>query len=243
MLNSLSRNRTLPQIVPRCGCVDPLPGRLPYQGYESPCSGRHYCLRGMDYCTTGEPSTERRLRPLCSQQPTVRFAGIRPPCPGSTLKRAPPPRVPPCSAVVTQRTLPHSSPVVSMPGPHRLLSGPPGHKRTAKAENQHEGYSQVLNPVLSNRAQGQPVKCLYSGDPAKNNFRGFQTPHISRILSLHSCTGPLGRETKVLVFSMFSLPGPRRTISSSWHDHRWGQGSGYCFPTASLALPQRPWLP
>ncbi|XP_021078009.1 spermatid-specific manchette-related protein 1 isoform X1 [Mus pahari] len=72
MLNSLSRNRTLPQIVPRCGCVDPLPGRLPYQGYESPCSGRHYCLRGMDYCTTGEPSTERRLRPLCSQQPTVR---------------------------------------------------------------------------------------------------------------------------------------------------------------------------
>ncbi|XP_030109697.1 sperm microtubule inner protein 6 isoform X4 [Mus musculus] len=70
MLNSLSRNRTLPQIVPRCGCVDPLPGRLPYQGYESPCSGRHYCLRGMDYCTTREPSTERRLRPLCSQQPT-----------------------------------------------------------------------------------------------------------------------------------------------------------------------------
>lgn len=98
MLNSLSRNRTLPQIVPRCGCVDPLPGRLPYQGYESPCSGRHYCLRGMDYCTTEEPSTERRLRPLCSQQPTVRFAGIRPPCPGSTHKRAPPPRVPPCSA-------------------------------------------------------------------------------------------------------------------------------------------------
>lgn len=91
MLNSLSRNRTLPQIVPRCGCVDPLPGRLPYQGYESACSGRHYCLRGMDYCTTGEPSTERRLRPLCSQQPTVRFAGIRPPCPGSTHKRAPPP--------------------------------------------------------------------------------------------------------------------------------------------------------
>ncbi|XP_032748249.1 spermatid-specific manchette-related protein 1 isoform X2 [Rattus rattus] len=72
MLNSLSRNRTLPQIVPRCGCVDPLPGRLPYRGYESPCSGRHYCLRGMDYCITGEPSTERRLRPLCSQQPTVR---------------------------------------------------------------------------------------------------------------------------------------------------------------------------
>ncbi|XP_051021690.1 spermatid-specific manchette-related protein 1 isoform X1 [Acomys russatus] len=72
MLNSLSRNRTLPQIAPRCGCVDPLPGRLPFQGYESACSGRHYCLRGMDYCTTGEPSAERRLRPLCSDQPTVR---------------------------------------------------------------------------------------------------------------------------------------------------------------------------
>ncbi|XP_038203699.1 spermatid-specific manchette-related protein 1 isoform X1 [Arvicola amphibius] len=72
MLNSLSRNRTLPQIAPRCGCVDPLPGRLPFQGYESPCSGRHYCLRGMDYCTTGEPSRERRLRPLCSVEPTVR---------------------------------------------------------------------------------------------------------------------------------------------------------------------------
>nr|XP_006986014.1 spermatid-specific manchette-related protein 1 isoform X2 [Peromyscus maniculatus bairdii] len=70
MLNSLSRNRTLPQIAPRCGCVDPLPGRLPFQGYESPCSGRHYCLRGMDYCTTGDTGTERRLRPLCSEEPT-----------------------------------------------------------------------------------------------------------------------------------------------------------------------------
>lgn len=85
MLNSLSRNRTLPQIAPRCGCVDPLPGRLPQRGYQSPCSGRHYCLRGMDYCASGmPPSTERRLQPLCSVQPTVRFAGIRPPWPGST---------------------------------------------------------------------------------------------------------------------------------------------------------------
>ncbi|XP_035294869.1 spermatid-specific manchette-related protein 1 isoform X2 [Cricetulus griseus] len=71
MLNSLSRNRTLPQIAPRCGCVDPLPGRLPQRGYQSPCSGRHYCLRGMDYCASGmPPSTERRLQPLCSVQPT-----------------------------------------------------------------------------------------------------------------------------------------------------------------------------
>ncbi|KAK2507953.1 hypothetical protein MC885_015672 [Smutsia gigantea] len=70
MLNSLSRNQ--PQITPRCGCADPLPGRLPFQGYESACSGRRYCLRGMDYCATGLPSTKRRLRPLCAQQPTVR---------------------------------------------------------------------------------------------------------------------------------------------------------------------------
>ncbi|XP_073737544.1 sperm microtubule inner protein 6 isoform X2 [Callorhinus ursinus] len=71
MLNSLSRNQPLPQIMPRCGCVDPLPRRLPFQGYESPCSGRHYCLRGMDYYVTGAPCTERRFRPLCTEQPTV----------------------------------------------------------------------------------------------------------------------------------------------------------------------------
>lgn len=85
MLNSLSRNQPLPQITPRCGCVDPLPGRLPFQGYESACSGRHYCLRGMDYCVSGPPCTERRLRPLCTELPTVRFAGPR-------CRRAPPPK-------------------------------------------------------------------------------------------------------------------------------------------------------
>ncbi|XP_039102954.1 spermatid-specific manchette-related protein 1 isoform X2 [Hyaena hyaena] len=72
MLNSLSRNQPLPQITPRCGCVDPLPGRLPFQGYESACSGRHYCLRGMDYCATRAPCAPRRHRPLCAEQPTVR---------------------------------------------------------------------------------------------------------------------------------------------------------------------------
>ncbi|XP_006734657.1 spermatid-specific manchette-related protein 1-like isoform X2 [Leptonychotes weddellii] len=70
MLNSLSRNQPLPHIPSRCGCVDPLPGRLPFQGYESPCSGRCYCLRGMDYYVTGAPCTERRFRPLCKEQPT-----------------------------------------------------------------------------------------------------------------------------------------------------------------------------
>ncbi|XP_073907686.1 sperm microtubule inner protein 6 isoform X2 [Castor canadensis] len=72
MLNSLSRNQQLPQIAPRYGCLDPLPGRLPFQGYNSPCSGRHYCLRGMDYHASGVPGTERSLRPLCAEQPTVR---------------------------------------------------------------------------------------------------------------------------------------------------------------------------
>ncbi|XP_032716301.1 spermatid-specific manchette-related protein 1 isoform X2 [Lontra canadensis] len=70
MLNSLSRNQPLPQITRRCGCVDPLPGRLPFQGYESPCSGRHYCLRGMDYYVAGAPCAERRFRPLCTEEPT-----------------------------------------------------------------------------------------------------------------------------------------------------------------------------
>ncbi|XP_047687131.1 spermatid-specific manchette-related protein 1 isoform X6 [Prionailurus viverrinus] len=76
MLNSLSRNQRLPQITRRCGCVDPLPGRLPFQGYESSCSGRHYCLRGMDYYVTRAPCTERRHWPLCAEQPTVR--GVSP---------------------------------------------------------------------------------------------------------------------------------------------------------------------
>ncbi|XP_077004005.1 sperm microtubule inner protein 6 isoform X2 [Tamandua tetradactyla] len=74
MLNSLSRSQPLPHIAPRCGCVDTLPGRLPFQGYESPSSGRHYCLRGMDYYATRAPCAERRLRPACHPQPTVRGA-------------------------------------------------------------------------------------------------------------------------------------------------------------------------
>ncbi|XP_028382738.1 spermatid-specific manchette-related protein 1 isoform X4 [Phyllostomus discolor] len=78
MLNSLSRNQPLPQIASRCGCADPLPSRLPYQGYESACSGRHYCLRGMDYCVTGAPYNECRQRPLYPVQPTECIA-VRPP--------------------------------------------------------------------------------------------------------------------------------------------------------------------
>uniref|UniRef100_A0A8C5KT53 Sperm microtubule inner protein 6 n=1 Tax=Jaculus jaculus TaxID=51337 RepID=A0A8C5KT53_JACJA len=80
MLDSLSRNKQLPQIAPRCGCVDPLLGRQPFPGYESACSGRHYCLRGMDYCTSarGAPCTERRLRPLGPELPTE-YVALRSP--------------------------------------------------------------------------------------------------------------------------------------------------------------------
>lgn len=105
MLNSLSRNQPLPQITSRCGCGDPLPGRLPFQGYESACSGRHYCLRGMDYCATRAPCTERRLRSLCTQQPTVRFAGLLLPWAGSAPNK---PR--PLSPAAPRLCAPHPSP-------------------------------------------------------------------------------------------------------------------------------------
>ncbi|NXS69323.1 SMRP1 protein, partial [Pandion haliaetus] len=36
-------------------------GRGPFQGYYSPCSGRHYCLRGMDYNVDGGPAIRRHL--------------------------------------------------------------------------------------------------------------------------------------------------------------------------------------
>lgn len=123
MLNSLSRNQPLPQITPRCGCVDPLPGRLPFQGYESACSGRHYCLRGMDYSVSGPPCTERRLRPLCTELPTVRFAGPR-------RRRAPPqtspaPRAQPYPAPPPLRAW-HPAPLLALPGvcvrPHSASS-------------------------------------------------------------------------------------------------------------------------
>ncbi|XP_025894852.1 spermatid-specific manchette-related protein 1 [Nothoprocta perdicaria] len=42
--------------------------RRPYQGYFSPCSGRHYCLRGMDYYgDVGRPDTGRHLHPLAER--------------------------------------------------------------------------------------------------------------------------------------------------------------------------------
>uniref|UniRef100_A0A8B9Z1X9 Chromosome 9 open reading frame 24 n=1 Tax=Buteo japonicus TaxID=224669 RepID=A0A8B9Z1X9_9AVES len=39
-------------------------GRGPFQGYYSPCSGRHYCLRGMDYYVDGGPAIRRHLHTL-----------------------------------------------------------------------------------------------------------------------------------------------------------------------------------
>uniref|UniRef100_A0A8D2LN83 Chromosome 9 open reading frame 24 n=1 Tax=Varanus komodoensis TaxID=61221 RepID=A0A8D2LN83_VARKO len=64
MLNSLSRKQ-LPSLQHRYL----VPGRVPYQGYHSPCTGRHYCLRGMDYYVDGAPSSERQISQLGSLGP------------------------------------------------------------------------------------------------------------------------------------------------------------------------------
>ncbi|NXS44867.1 SMRP1 protein, partial [Balaeniceps rex] len=39
-------------------------GRGPFQGYYSPCSGRHYCLREMDYYADGASAIRRHLHTL-----------------------------------------------------------------------------------------------------------------------------------------------------------------------------------
>ncbi|NXP74193.1 SMRP1 protein, partial [Ramphastos sulfuratus] len=54
-------------------------GRGPLQGYYSPCSGRHYCLRGLDYYVDGTSAIQRHLHrqgegtvmsiPCCSYSP------------------------------------------------------------------------------------------------------------------------------------------------------------------------------
>uniref|UniRef100_A0A663FD86 Sperm microtubule inner protein 6 n=1 Tax=Aquila chrysaetos chrysaetos TaxID=223781 RepID=A0A663FD86_AQUCH len=52
-------------------------GRGPFQGYYSPCSGRHYCLRGMDYYVDGGPAIRRHLHTLgerAAVQPASGFA-------------------------------------------------------------------------------------------------------------------------------------------------------------------------
>ncbi|XP_062828712.1 sperm microtubule inner protein 6 isoform X1 [Anolis carolinensis] len=59
MLNSLSRKQ-----LPSLQHHYTVPGRMPYQGYYSPCTGRHYCLRGMDYYVDGAPNNERQISQL-----------------------------------------------------------------------------------------------------------------------------------------------------------------------------------
>ncbi|NXL54611.1 SMRP1 protein, partial [Podilymbus podiceps] len=54
-----------------------------FQGYYSPCSGRHYCLRGMDYYIDGAPAIRRHFHaleeravrsiPCCSFSPRAVF--------------------------------------------------------------------------------------------------------------------------------------------------------------------------
>ncbi|POI24581.1 hypothetical protein CIB84_011669 [Bambusicola thoracicus] len=51
-------------------------GRTPFQGYYSPCSGRHYCLRGMDYYVDGDPPIRRHLHALAEQTVRLSWAGL-----------------------------------------------------------------------------------------------------------------------------------------------------------------------
>ncbi|XP_062456504.1 sperm microtubule inner protein 6 [Rhea pennata] len=53
----------LPSLPPAHAAV---PTR-PFQGYCSPCSGRHYCLRGMDYYCDGGLAASRHLQPLAER--------------------------------------------------------------------------------------------------------------------------------------------------------------------------------
>uniref|UniRef100_A0A8D2LMR0 Chromosome 9 open reading frame 24 n=1 Tax=Varanus komodoensis TaxID=61221 RepID=A0A8D2LMR0_VARKO len=100
MLNSLSRKQ-LPSLQHRYL----VPGRVPYQGYHSPCTGRHYCLRGMDYYVDGAPSSERQISQLVER--IVRFGG---------------PLLPPATALAQCQ----QHPAISLPPPqHQPALHPP----------------------------------------------------------------------------------------------------------------------
>ncbi|NWW94852.1 SMRP1 protein, partial [Rhynochetos jubatus] len=71
--------------------------RGPCQGYYSPCSGRHYCLRGTDYYVDEGPAISRHLHALgerdvrstlcCSYSPTATFCmSTRHPQPSSPYR-------------------------------------------------------------------------------------------------------------------------------------------------------------
>uniref|UniRef100_A0A8B9TVM3 Chromosome 9 open reading frame 24 n=1 Tax=Anas platyrhynchos TaxID=8839 RepID=A0A8B9TVM3_ANAPL len=64
MLRRLSR-LSPPSLQP----VYTMSGRRPFQGYYSPCSGRHYCLRGMDYYGHSTPC----LRYLLQEHPVLQL--------------------------------------------------------------------------------------------------------------------------------------------------------------------------
>lgn len=66
MLRRLSR-LSPPSLQP----VYTMSGRRPFQGYYSPCSGRHYCLRGMDYYVNGDAAIRSHLNTLAER--TVRL--------------------------------------------------------------------------------------------------------------------------------------------------------------------------
>lgn len=69
----------------------------PFRDMRALAPGRHYCLRGMDYSVSGPPCTERRLRPLCTELPTVRLRRAAP-SPGPAPNKAPPPEPQPYPA-------------------------------------------------------------------------------------------------------------------------------------------------
>ncbi|XP_015703782.1 spermatid-specific manchette-related protein 1 isoform X2 [Coturnix japonica] len=62
MLRKLSR-LSPPSVQP----VYTMSGKRPFQGYYSPCSGRHYCLRGMDYYVDGDPAIRRHISALAER--------------------------------------------------------------------------------------------------------------------------------------------------------------------------------
>ncbi|NXT43717.1 SMRP1 protein, partial [Pelecanoides urinatrix] len=95
----LSLTFTIPPLAGRLLVADVLPvytmtGSGLFHGYYSPCSGRHYCLRGMDYYVDGDSAIRRHLNALGER--AVRSI----PCCSSSLRAM--------SCTSTERTQPSS---------------------------------------------------------------------------------------------------------------------------------------